>query len=77
MRAAQAAVDTGSQVDPEVVQSKVEEVSDSIERFQSVKKKCSNIRKSATGIEADLDEIADTVNGHLNDVRAELSKADS
>lgn len=76
MRAAQAAVDAGNEVDPVVVHSKVEEITATIERFQNVKKKCTNIKSSANGIESDLDEIADDVNQHLNDVRAELSKAD-
>jgi hypothetical protein len=75
MRAAQAVVDTGSEVDPEVVQSKVEGISDNIEQFRSAKKKCTNIKNSANGIEADLDSIADDVNSQLNDIRAELSKA--
>jgi hypothetical protein len=75
MRAAQAAVDTGSEVDPEMVQSKVEEIGDSIEQFRSVKTKCTNIRKNANDIEENLDSIADDVNTQLNQIRAELSKA--
>ena len=75
MRAAQAAVNTGSEVDPEVVQSKVEEIGDSIDQFRNIKKKCTNIKSSANGIEESLDSIADDVNTQLNQIRAELSKA--
>ncbi|MDX1747353.1 MAG: restriction endonuclease, partial [Halobacteriales archaeon] len=77
MRAAQTAIDTGAEIDPEVVQSKVEEVGDSLDRFQSVKRKCTNIRENATAIDESLNEISDDVNAHLNDIRAELSKSES
>ena len=76
MRAAQVALDAGGDVDAEVIGSKVEEVSDSLDRFQTVKKKCTNIRKNADDIGEELNDIADEVNAHLNDVRAELSKAE-
>lgn len=77
MRAAQTALDAGGEVDPEVVGSKVEEVRDSLDRFRAVKKKCTNIRKNADAIDEALNDVADEVNGHLNDVRAELSEAES
>lgn len=76
MRAAQVAPDTGGDVDPEAIGTKVEEISDSIAKFQSVKKKCTSIRSSADDIEEELGDIADEVNGHLNEVQAELSTAD-
>lgn len=76
MRAAQSALDAGGEVDPEAIQSKVDEVEDSLGRFQTVKKKCTNIRTNANDIDELLTEIADDVNGHLNEVRAELSRAD-
>lgn len=76
MRAAQVALDAGGEVDPEAIGSKVEEVEDSLDQFQTVKRKCTNIRSNANEIDELLNGIADEVNGHLNEVRAELSKAD-
>lgn len=77
MRAVERALDAGEDVDAEVIQSKVEEISDSIEQFGSIKSKCNTIRKLANGIEESLNDIAEEVNTHLNQLRAELSKAET
>lgn len=74
MRAAQAAVETGSTIDPEVVQTKVEQISDEVDQFAQIKKKRTSIKKSANGIEDDLNRIRDDVVDHLNDIRSELTK---
>lgn len=69
-------LDARGEVDLEAIQSTVDEVEDSLDQFQTVKKKCTNIRTNANEIDELLSEIAADVNGHLNEVRAELSKAE-
>ena len=75
MRAAQAAIDTKASLDPETIQTKVEEVNAAIDQFQEIKKKCTNIKKGAQGIENDLDKIQDEALDQLNAIRTELSKS--
>lgn len=53
MGAAQAAVDAGAEVDPEVVHSKVEEIGATIERCKSVKKMYAISQASANDVESD------------------------
>lgn len=77
IRATQAAVDTGGDVDAEAIQSKVEAVRKSIDRFQQIRSKTTNIRDSAIGIDEQLTEIANDVTEHLNDIRTELSTSAS
>lgn len=77
MRAAQAAVDANASLDPETIQTKVEEVDATVDRFREIKKKCTNIKKGARGIEDELDEIQDDVVDQLNAIRAELSKSEA
>lgn len=75
MRLLQAHVDTGDTIDPEVVQSQVGEVRDTISRFSTVKTKCSDIQSTAEEIRELLDEIQSDVNDQLNTITSELSKA--
>lgn len=76
MRAAQAGMETGEDLDPEIIQTKVEAAADAIDRFSSVKSKCTTIKKNANGIEATLDEIANEVKAQLADVEVELRKVE-
>lgn len=75
MRTIQSHVDTGGSVDTETIQAQVEEVRDSIDRFSSVKTKCSDIEETAGEIKTLLDEIRDDVRSDLDTITTELSKA--
>jgi len=75
MRTIQSHVDTGESVDTETIQAQVDEVRDSIDRFSSVKTKCSDIEETAGEIKTLLDEIRDDVRADLDTITTELSKA--
>lgn len=74
MRTIQAGVEAGDAVDAEAIQSRVTEVRDAVDRFRTVRTKCSNIRGTVQDIEDLLDEIEADVNSDLNRITAELSK---
>lgn len=75
MRTIQSHVETGEAVDTETVQAQVEEVRSALDRFSTVKTKCSNIESTAGEIKTLLDDIRDDVNSDLNTITTELSKA--
>lgn len=74
MRALEEYVDSGTEIDPEVIQVRVENVHDRVKQVSEVKKKCSSITKSAEAIKTELDELRDDVTDELNQITAELSK---
>lgn len=75
MRMIQSHVETGESIDTETIQAQVEEVRDSIDRFSTVKTKCSDIESTAGEIKTLLDDIRDDVNSDLDRITTELSKA--
>lgn len=77
MRAVQASLETGDTPDTEVIQTKVEEVRDTVDRFRTMKKKTTMIRQNANEIDELLDECEDEVNRHLDAIVTEVSKAQS
>ncbi len=71
-RAVQGYVDSGTAFDPEVIQNAVSEVSDSIDRFSTIRKKTTSIRKTANEIDEELEEIEGEVKSELADIRTEI-----
>jgi hypothetical protein len=77
-RAIQMYVDTGTDLDPEAIQTEVGELEDEIDQFSIIRKKTTSIKKTANEIDEELDEIEGEVKSRLTDIRAELrSDADS
>jgi len=77
MRAVEEYVDTGAELDPEVIQARVENVRERVEQVSEIKKKCSSITDTAEAIKSELDELRDDVTDDLNQITAELSKSSS
>lgn len=75
-RAVQGYVDSGTAFDPEAVQNAVGEVSDSIDRFSTIRKKTTSIRKTANEIDEELEEIEGEVKSELADIRSEIQTAE-
>ena len=74
MRTIQSYVDTGDSLDTEVLQTQVSEVRDTMKRFQAVRSKSTDIKKTAQEIDDLLSTIQADVNNQLNRMTAELSK---
>jgi hypothetical protein len=75
MRTIQSHFESGESVNIERIQTQVDEVRSSINRFSIVKTKCSDIESTAGEIKKLLDEISDDVNSDLITITTELSKA--
>lgn len=75
-RAVQGYVDSGTAFEPEAVQNAVSEVSDSIGRFSSIRKKTTSIRNTANEIDETLGEIEGEVKSELADIRTEIQTAE-
>lgn len=75
-RAVQGYVDSGTAFDPEAIQNAVSEVSDSIGRFSTIRKKTTSIRKTANEIDEELEEIEGEVKSELADIRTEIQTAE-
>lgn len=75
-RAVQGYVDSGTAFDPEAIQNAVGEVSDSVDRFSTLRKKTTSIRKTANSIDEELEEIEGEVKSELADIRTEIQTAD-
>jgi len=71
-RAIQMYVDTGTELDPEAIQTEVGELEDEIDQFSTIRKKTTSIKKTANEIDEELDEIEGEVKSRLTDIRAEL-----
>ncbi|MFC6723383.1 hypothetical protein ACFQE1_03030 [Halobium palmae] len=72
-RAVQGYVDSGTAFDPEAVQNAVGEVSTSIDRFSTIRKKTTSIRNTANDIDSELEDIEGEVKSKLTDIRTEIS----
>jgi hypothetical protein len=71
-RAIQLHVDTGTELDPEAIQTEVGELEDEIAQFSTIRKKTTSIKKTANEIDEELDQIEGEVKSRLTDIRAEL-----
>ena len=71
-RAIQSFVDTETAFDPEVLQTEIHEVEETIRRFSRLRKKTTNIRNSANEIDEELRAIQNDVTTRLGNVRTEL-----
>jgi len=71
-RAIQMYVDTGTELDPEAIQTEVSELEDEIDQFSTIRKKTTSIKKTANEIDEELDEIEGEVKSRLTDIRTEL-----
>lgn len=71
-RAIQAHVDTGTDLDPEAIQTEVSEIEAEIDRFSTIKKKTTSIKKTANEIDEQLENIETEVKTRLTDIRTEL-----
>lgn len=71
-RTVQAHVDTGTDLDPEAIQTEVSEVEAEIDRFSTIRKKTTSIKNTANEIDEQLDEIEGEVKTRLTDIRTEL-----
>ena len=65
-------VDTGTDLDPEAIQTEVSEVQAEIDRFSTIRKKTTSIKNTANEIDEQLDEIGGEVKTRLTDIRTEL-----
>jgi hypothetical protein len=74
MRAIEEYVDTDTEIDPEVIQARVDSVRDRVSQVSEIKKRCSSISDTAEEVKSDLDELRDNVTDDLNQIIAELSK---
>ena len=74
MRAVEDYVDTGAELDTEVIQARVESVRERVGQVSSVKKKCTSINETAQAIQSEVDALRDDVTEDLNQIIAELSK---
>jgi hypothetical protein len=74
MRAVEDYVDTGAELDTEVIQARVESVRERVGQVSSVKKKCTSINETAQAIQSEVDSLRDDVTEDLNQIIAELSK---
>jgi len=74
MRTIQSSMEAGETIDTETIQSQVEEIRSDIQRFSTVKTKCSNIEDTAGEIKRLLDEIRDDIHTDLQKITGELSK---
>jgi hypothetical protein len=75
-RVVQGSVDSGTALNPEAIQNAVSEVSDSIDRFSTIRKKTTSIRKTANDIDEELEEIEGEVKSELADIRTEIQTAE-
>lgn len=75
-RAVQGYIDSGTAFDPEAIQNAVSEVNDSIDRFSTIRKKTTSIRKTANEIDEELEEIEAEVKSELTDIRTEIQTAE-
>jgi len=75
-RSIQGYVDSGTAFDPEQIQNAVGNVGDSIDRFSTLRKKTTSIRKTANEIDQELEEIEGEVKSELADIRAEIQTAE-
>ena len=75
-RAIQGHVDVGTVFDPEAVRHAVNEVGGSIDRFSTIRKKTTSLRRTANQIDEELDEIKGDVKSELTDIRSEIQLTD-
>lgn len=76
LRVLQSHADVGEEFDPENLQSDLEEIEESVDRFSTVKSHCTEIEKSKNRIEEELSEIEQEIKERLGDISAELHKVD-
>lgn len=72
MRTLSEQYETGEEVDPEAIQTKIAELEDSIEKFREIRTQCSNIEDAREKIEDHLDSIQDDVEEQLGEITEEL-----
>lgn len=65
--------DAGSEMDVEVIQTGLDEVGSQIDRFSTIRKKTTSIKKTANGIDEELEEIETEVGKRLTEIRTELA----
>jgi len=75
-RAIQAHVDTGATLDPEAIQTEVNELEAEVDRFSTIRKKTTSIKKTANEIDEELDGIETEIKTRLTDIRTELRNGD-
>jgi hypothetical protein len=75
-RAVQGYADAGTAFDPEAVQDAVSEVESSIDRFSTIRKKTTSIKKTADEVDNELEAIEGDVKSQLADIRTEIQTAD-
>ncbi len=74
MRAIQNYAEVDDGVDAEMLQSEVSEIESEIDRFQTIRGQCTEIKKSRESIEETLREIEEDVKKRLTEIEAELVK---
>lgn len=77
MRAVQSSLESSGTPDADVIHSQIQEVRDTVDRFGTVKKKCTSIRQNANEIDELLDEFDDEIKRHLDQITSEMSKAEA
>jgi len=75
MRTISSQLDVTDEVNPETVQTMIDEAEDEIDRFKNVRTQCTNIKKARKSIEGELDEIEDEIEEKLDVINEEISKA--
>lgn len=77
LRALQSHADVGKEFDAEKLQSELDEIEESVDRFSTIKGHCTEIEKSKNRIEEELSEIERDVKERLGEISAELHKVGS
>ena len=71
-RAIQNRIDSGSEFDPEQVETAVTEITDSIDRFSTIRSKSTRIKGIADEIDNELDDIESDIKSRLATIRMEI-----
>jgi len=75
MRTISEQLDVTDEVDPERIQTLVDEAESEIDKFRNIRTQCSNIESARRNIEQELDEIQDEVEERLDKINSEISTA--
>jgi len=74
-RVVQNYVSADTAFDPETLQNSVDEISDLVGRFSTIRRKTKSIRGTANEIDEELEDIENEVKSELADIRAEMQAA--
>jgi hypothetical protein len=77
MRTISDQLDVTDEVDPDTIQTMIEEAEDELGRFKNIRSQCTNIEKARKKVQEELDEIEDEIQERLNVINTEISESAS